>query len=38
MLAQLALELRAGLALTGCARAQDAGPHLLAGAPAWPPR
>jgi L-lactate dehydrogenase (cytochrome) len=30
MLAQFALELRAGLALTGCARAADAGPHLLA--------
>jgi L-lactate dehydrogenase (cytochrome) len=38
MLAQMALELRAGLALTGCARVQDAGPHLLAGPPAWPPR
>jgi L-lactate dehydrogenase (cytochrome) len=29
MLAQMAVELRAGLALTGCARATDAGPHLL---------
>ena len=31
MLAQFAHELRAGLALTGCARAADAGRHLLAG-------
>lgn len=29
MLAQFALELRTGLALTGCARVADAGPHLL---------
>lgn len=36
MLGQMALELRAALALTGCARAQDAGPHLLADRPAWP--
>ncbi|MBB5984162.1 L-lactate dehydrogenase [Sphingobium lignivorans] len=36
MLAQMATELRAGLALTGCGRARDAGPHLLAGPPAWP--
>jgi L-lactate dehydrogenase (cytochrome) len=35
MLAQMALELRAGLALTGCARAQDAGPHLLGQLPSW---
>ncbi len=35
MLAQMAIELRAGLALTGCARVADAGPHLLAGPPAW---
>ena len=34
MLAQFAQELRAGLALTGCARAADAGQHLLAGRPA----
>ncbi len=35
MLAQMALELRAGLALTGCARAEDAGPHLLGQLPSW---
>jgi len=29
MLAQMARELRAGMALTGCARVSDAGPHLL---------
>jgi len=34
MLAQMARELRAGLALTGCARVADAGPHLLARPPA----
>ena len=36
MLAQLARELRAGLALTGCASVADAGPHLLARPPVQP--
>jgi L-lactate dehydrogenase (cytochrome) len=35
MLAQYALELRAGLALTGCDSIADVGPHILAGKPPW---
>jgi len=37
MLAQFAVELRSGLALTGCARVADAGPHLLNPAPGKAP-
>jgi len=33
MLAQFALELRSGLALTGCDSIADVGPHILAHPP-----